>query len=137
MSSSLNAPPRKCKTFFHCYLSFSSNSSILCLSFFLYLSFANYGRQRHRQLVRSIPRLSAPACHLLGKINAMRAFFSTRHLCLQPKWQTMMEITDVLQRRMFPLRLFCPVDGSMVLSVQGWSALAVYDPPFVFTKQCK
>ena len=29
----------------------------------------------------------------------------------------MMEITDVSQRIMFPWRLFCPVDGGMVLSV--------------------
>ena len=28
---------------------------------------------------------------------------------------------------MLPQRLFCPVDGRMVLRVQGWSALAVYD----------
>ena len=30
----------------------------------------------------SIPRLSAPSCHLLGKINALGTFFSTRHLYL-------------------------------------------------------
>ena len=36
----------------------------------------------HRQLVVSIPRLSVPFCHLLGKINAMGTFFSTRHLYL-------------------------------------------------------
>ena len=37
---------------------------------------------QHRQLVHSIPRLSAPSHHLLGKINAMGTFFSLRHLCL-------------------------------------------------------
>ena len=74
-----------------------------------------------RQLVRSIPRLSAPSRHLLGKISAMGTFFSTRHLCLQSKWPTIMEITDVSQRRMLPWHLFCPVGGRMVLR-----ALAVY-----------
>ena len=32
----------------------------------------------HRQLVQSIPRLSAPSCHLLGKINTIGTLFSTR-----------------------------------------------------------
>ena len=32
-----------------------------------------------------------------------------------------MEITDVSQRRMLPQHLFCPVDGRMVLRVQGQS----------------
>ena len=53
----------------------------------------------HKQPLHSIPRLSAPSCHLLGKINAMGTFFSMismRHLCLKSKW------LDVLQRRMFP-----------------------------------
>ena len=50
------------------------------------------------QLVVSIPRLSAPSCHLLGKINIL----SMRHLCLQSKWLTMMEITDVILRKTFP-----------------------------------
>ena len=39
-------------------------------------------RLTHKQLVRSIPRLSAPSCHPLGKINAMGTFFFIRHLCL-------------------------------------------------------
>ena len=43
----------------------------------------NYFRVlKHRQLVVSIPRLSVPSCHLLGKINVMGTFFSIRHLCL-------------------------------------------------------
>ena len=50
---------------------------------------------KHRRLVVSIPRLSAPYCHLLGKINAIGPFFSMRQLCLQSKWPTIMEITDV------------------------------------------
>ena len=37
---------------------------------------------RHRQIGVSIPRLLAPYCHLLAKINAMGTFFSTRHLSL-------------------------------------------------------
>ena len=49
---------------------------------------------RQKQLVRSIPRLSAPSCHLLGKINAMGTFYSTRHLCLyqndRPWWRSQM-----------------------------------------------
>ena len=32
---------------------------------------------KHRQLVVSIPRPSAPSCHLLGKINVIGTFFST------------------------------------------------------------
>ena len=80
----------------------------------------------HRQLLCSIPRLSAPSCHLLGKISTMGTFFSMRHLCLQSKWPTMMEITDVLQRIMFPQRLFCPVDGGMVLRVQGQSTSCLW-----------
>ena len=43
----------------------------------------------------------------------MGTFFCMRHLCLQSKWLTMMEFTDVLQRRMFPQHLICPVDGGM------------------------
>ena len=39
----------------------------------------------YRQLVVSIPRISAPSCHLMGKINAMGTFFSTRHLWF-PSW---------------------------------------------------
>ena len=34
----------------------------------------------HRQLVVSISRLSAPSCHLLGKINAMGTFFSMKNV---------------------------------------------------------
>ena len=34
------------------------------------------------QLVVSIPILSAQSCHLLGKINYMRTFFSIWYLCL-------------------------------------------------------
>ena len=52
--------------------------------------------------------------------------FCTRHLCLQSKWPTMMEITDVSQRRMFPQRLFCPVDARMVLRVQGQSTSSLW-----------
>ena len=52
----------------------------------------------HRQLVVSIPRLTASSCHLLGKINAMGTLFSMRQLCLQSKWPTITEITDVTQR---------------------------------------
>ena len=79
-----------------------------------------------KQLVCSIPRLSAPPCHLLGKIKTMGTFFSTRHLCLQSKCLTMVEIVDVSQRRMFPQRRFCPENGRMVLRVQGWRPQAVY-----------
>ena len=82
--------------------------------------------QDHNQLVRSFPRLSVPSCHLLEKINAMGIFFSTRHLCLKSKCLNMMEITDVLQRRIFPQHLFSPVDGRMVLRVQEWRPQAVY-----------
>ena len=57
---------------------------------------------QNKQLVRSIPRLSALYCLLLGKINAMGTFLSMKHLCLQSTWLTMMEITDVSQRKMFP-----------------------------------
>ena len=56
----------------------------------------------------------------------MGTFFSTRHTCLQSKWPTMMEITDVLQRRMFPQSLFCPVDCGMVLRVQGQSTSCLW-----------
>ena len=59
--------------------------------------------------------------HILGKINAMGTFFSTSHLCLQSKWLTVMEITDVLQRRMLPQHLFCPLDSRMVQRVQEQS----------------
>ena len=62
----------------------------------------------HRKLVVSIPRLSAPFCHLLGKINAMGTFFSMRQLCLQSKCLIFMEITDVAYRKMFPQHLFFP-----------------------------
>ena len=41
---------------------------------------------------RLLSRLSAPFCHLPGKINAMGTFFSTWHLCLLSKWPTIMEI---------------------------------------------
>ena len=34
--------------------------------------------------------------------NAMGSFFSTRQLCLQSKWPTIMEITVFKERRMFP-----------------------------------
>ena len=34
--------------------------------------------------------------------NAMGSFFSTRQPCLQSKWQTIKEITDVSWRKMFP-----------------------------------
>ena len=37
----------------------------------------------HKQLVHSTPRLSAPSCHLLAKINALGTLFTTRHLCLK------------------------------------------------------
>ena len=40
------------------------------------------GRYCHKQLVPSIPRLSAPSSHLLSKMNALGTYFSTRHLCL-------------------------------------------------------
>ena len=44
----------------------------------------------------SIPRLSAPSYHLLGKINAMQTLNSTRRLCLLSKWLTIW--TQLLQR---------------------------------------
>ena len=50
----------------------------------------------HKQLVVSIPRLSAPSYHLLGKINAMQTLNSTRRLCLLSKWLTIW--TQLLQR---------------------------------------
>ena len=59
-------------------------------------------KEKYRQLVRAIPRLSAPSHHLLGKISAMGTFLSMKHLCLSSKWPTMMEITYALKRRMFP-----------------------------------
>ena len=74
---------------------------------------------QHKQLVVYIPRLSAPSSHQLGKIKDVGTFFSTRQPCLQSKWPTVTEITDVKQRRMFPQLIFCPVDGRMVLRVQG------------------
>ena len=82
------------------------------------------------QFERIKPSVSAPSCHLLGKINAMETFFSTIHLCLQSKWLTMMEITDVMQRRMFSQHLFCPVDGRTVLRVLGWGPQAAHDKKF-------
>ena len=87
---------------------------------FVYLKLSKmYG---HRQLVVTIPRLSATSCHLLGKINAAGTFFSTRHLWF-PSWAAILTInTDVSKRRMFPLH--CQVDGRMVLRVE--SAPAVY-----------
>ena len=66
----------------------------------------SWSKQNHRQLVRSIPRLSAPSCHLLDKINAMGTFFSLRQLCLQSIWLTFMKIKDVTQNRLFPQHLF-------------------------------
>ena len=49
----------------------------------------------------------------------MGTFFSARHLCLQSKWPTITEIKDVLQKRMFRQHYFFPIDGRMVLRVQG------------------
>ena len=51
----------------------------------------------HKLLGVSIPRLLAPSHHLLSKINANArgTFFSMRHLCLQSKWSTITENTDV------------------------------------------
>ena len=49
-----------------------------------------------------------------------------RQLFFQSKWPTQMENTYVTWRRMFPQRLFCPVDGRMVLRVYGQRPLAVY-----------
>ena len=45
----------------------------------------------HWQLVVSIPRLSPPYCHLLGKINTMGTLFSTRHLWI-PTWSAILTI---------------------------------------------
>ena len=45
----------------------------------------------HKQLVLSILRLSAPSSHLLGKINVMGTFFSTRHLWF-PSWLAILTI---------------------------------------------
>ena len=39
----------------------------------------NYTKFYHRQLVVSIPRLSAPSCHLLGKIDDMGKFWYGNH----------------------------------------------------------
>ena len=40
--------------------------------------------------------MELPSADLLSyTLNAMGTFFSTRHLCLLPKWPTMMEITAV------------------------------------------
>ena len=45
----------------------------------------------HWQLVVSIPRLSPPYSHLLGKINTMGTLFSTRHLWI-PTWSAILTI---------------------------------------------
>ena len=50
----------------------------------------------HRQLVRSIPRLSAPSCHLLGKISAMGTNSLRDIYVYSQNGQPLMEITDVL-----------------------------------------
>ena len=60
------------------------------------------------------------------KINAMGTFFSNRQLCLQSKWLTITEITDVMQKRIFPQSLFCSVDGRIELRVQTQRPNAVY-----------
>ena len=54
------------------------------------------GAHCNRQLVVSIPRLTAPSRHRLGKINALGTFFSTGLLCSQSYWPTITEIIDVL-----------------------------------------
>ena len=46
-----------------------------------------------------------------------------------------MVITDVSSRRMFQQRLFCPVDGRMVLRAQGQRPQAVYEKMFVVKKR--
>ena len=48
------------------------------------------------------------------------------HLCLQSKWSTILEIADIIQRRMFPQHSFCPVDSRMVLRVLEQRPQAVY-----------
>ena len=45
----------------------------------------------HKQLVVSIPKLSAPSCHLLGKINAVGTFFSMIYLWF-PSWSAILTI---------------------------------------------
>ena len=70
--------------------------------------------QDHRQFMVSISRLSAPSCHLLGK-NAMGTFFSMRQLCLQSKWHTITENRCHIEN----VPIVCPVNGRMVLRVQG------------------
>ena len=86
-------PPRtNCKTF-----KLSADSKESQFDKFIFVAFS------HKELVRSILRLSAPSCYLLGKINSMETIFSTRHLCLLSKWPTMMESTDCKMGHSQPL----------------------------------
>ena len=79
-----------------------------CCLFFISESFwvkeNESSTQDNEQLMRSITGLSAPSCLLLGKINPMGTFFSTRQLSIQSKWMTMMEITDVTIAFILPSR---------------------------------
>ena len=53
------------------------------------------GNFNHRQLVRSIPRLSASSCHVLGKRNAMGTFFYARHIQNGwPWWKSQMSCRE-------------------------------------------
>ena len=44
---------------------------------------------------------------IIGQNIALVPFFSTRHLRLNPKWLTVMEITDVLKRKNVATAIFC------------------------------
>ena len=56
--------------------------------------------------MRSIPRVSAPYCHLLGKNNAMGTFFSTRHL-----WPETSKILLNLRNFAKSSRTVCKIPG--------------------------
>ena len=84
-----------------------------------------------KQLVVSIPRLSAPSCHLLGKINAMGTFFSIWHAFLI---SGMISHLDCLVEKNAPTAFISPnrrQDCAGSLDIETTSANAHSKAPFL------
>ena len=84
---------------------------------------------QHRQLVLTIPRLSAPFCHLLlDKINAMKTsilLYKTSVISImvgQFDCKYRCHVENNVPNAFLPSNL----DGKMVLQIQGWKRQAVY-----------
>ena len=67
--------------------------------------------------MESLPRLSGRYFAIFEQNFTVVTFFSTRHLCFHSKWQTIMEIKDVFNRKNVTTLKILSTGGSTILKV--------------------